>query len=209
MDFTFLRHGASEGNIAHVVQGQRDYPLSALGRRQIQALAAHWKSRGFVFNEILSSPLLRARTCAEILAATFATPLSFDPVWKERDHGEAQGKPYEEVQRWYHSQPQPSPYEPFFESGESEWDLFQRAMDAAQGLVRKPSGSYLIVSHGGMLSAVIRVILGAMPTSGRQPPIRISHANTGYSRLSYDVTSGRWTVHSINVTCHLREDEEA
>jgi probable phosphoglycerate mutase len=208
MEYTFLRHGESEGNLAGILQGRRDYPLSDLGRRQINELAGYWGRRGVTFDEIISSPLLRARTCAEILSGALSLPLRLDPIWKERDHGEAQGKSYDEVERWYRSRPQPSPFDPLFETGESEWDLFRRAAEAVQGLVRLPAGAYLIVSHGGILSAALRVILGAPPDAGRQPPIRIRHANAGYSRLSYYVERARWTIHAINVTHHLREDGE-
>lgn len=205
MDITLLRHGASTGNLSGVVQGQSDYPLAELGRRQILALADRWRKNDANFDEIISSPLSRARESAEILARVFSIPLQFDPVWKERDHGAAQGKPYAEVQEWYKSQPSPSPYEPLFKDGESEWDLFQRAVAAVGTLMGKPTGTYLVISHGGILSAVLRAILGVAPSAGRHPPVRFSHANSGYSRLSYDDDLSRWTLHTLNVTCHLDE----
>lgn len=208
MTFTFLRHGESEGNKARVLQGQENYPLSELGRRQIHSLADHWQRRGVTFDEIISSPLLRALSSAEILSTSLSLPLRLDPLWVERNHGEAQGLSYEEVERLRRSNPPPSPFEPLFESGESEWDLFRRAAEAVQSLVHLPGGTYLVVSHGGILSAAIRVALGAAPDAGRQPPVRIAHANAGYSRLSYDVERARWTIHAVNVNCHLREEGE-
>lgn len=203
MKITILRHGASTGNLAGVVQGQSDYPLADLGRRQMRALAEHWLESSAAFNQIISSPLSRARECAEILARTLSVPLQIDDVWKERNHGAAEGMPGDQVREWYSSRPSPSPYEPIFEDGESEWDLFRRAARAVRTLVVKPEGNYLVVSHGGILSAVLRAIAGIAPSAGRHLPIRFAHANSGYSRLSYDDDLARWTFHALNITCHL------
>ena len=88
---TLLRHGLSVANEAGVVQGQLDYPLSDVGKRQAVALAKYWDARGHRFEVIVSSPLLRAQETAEIIGARLSIPVEFDPGLMERHMGEAQG----------------------------------------------------------------------------------------------------------------------
>src|SRR3989304_4016564 len=85
----------------------------------------------------------------------------------------------------------PAPYEPVFRSGESEWDLYLRAAGAVQSLVRRPPGAYLVVSHGAILNAALRSILG-IPPRGRAWPTRFVFDNTGYAVLEDEPASAPW-----------------
>jgi broad specificity phosphatase PhoE len=201
-DFTLLRHGLSVANESGVVQGQLDYPLADVGISQAGALAEYWHSRREHFDLIVSSPLLRARQTAEIVAVRLSVRIEFDPAWMERHMGDAQGLPGDEFDRVHGGQPRPSPYEPMFGSGESYWDLYRRAGDALQSLVRRPAGKYLVVSHGALLNAVLRVILGIAP-SGRTSSTRFVFDNTAFARVSYDDETARWQFEALNATPHL------
>src|SRR5512145_612212 len=75
---TLLRHGESEGNLAGVIQGQMDLPLTPRGCRQAEALGKHWKAKGVTFDRIVTSPLLRARQTAEIVAAELGLDVAID-----------------------------------------------------------------------------------------------------------------------------------
>ncbi len=61
-----LRHGQSEGNASNKYQGRLDFPLSARGEEQARA-AGEWLTR-IKPDFIISSPMLRARRSAEIIA---------------------------------------------------------------------------------------------------------------------------------------------
>ena len=67
--FVFLRHGESVGNAESRWQGQSDYPLTEKGRAQARALAERWKFENVKFNLAISSPLIRAKETAEIIAS--------------------------------------------------------------------------------------------------------------------------------------------
>jgi broad specificity phosphatase PhoE len=203
-EFTFLRHGLSVANQGQILQGQHDSPLSEEGRRQIEMLTSDWISDGVHFDLIISSPLLRARQTAEIIAEKLEIEIDFDETWVERHSGEAEGVDLATARRWYEGRPLPSTYEPLFDTGESEWELFLRAGAAMQALLRKPPGSYLIVSHGGILGSAIRAILGMSPSAGRYRPVAIAFDNTGYAVVHYDLERARWIVVKLNVTNHLK-----
>lgn len=200
---TLLRHGLSVGNQKGIVQGQKDYPLSEDGAEQTHALLRYWKQHDVCFDGIVASPLLRAKQTAEIIASDMNLPIELDEVWYERHSGDAEGRPYSDVKLEYADQPQDTSYDPMFETGESRWDLFIRAANAMQLLIRRPAGSYLVVSHGAILGAAIHTVLGVHPPPGRACPIRIGFDNTGYAVLEYDTDEARWWVHHLNVTCHL------
>ena len=202
---TLLRHGLSVANQNGVVQGQMDSPLSEVGVRQAQLLAARWQATGVGFDYMLASPLRRARTTAEIIAIALGLEVEYQEHWLERLAGVAEGKTYEEIDSTLLNGVQPSSHDPLFEDGESEWDLFLRAAAAVQDLVRRPAGRYLVVAHGAILAAVMRSILGLTPPHGRVRPVRLSFENTGYSILSYDDDAARWTLHKHNLTDHLIE----
>jgi broad specificity phosphatase PhoE len=201
---TLLRHGQTTANEESVIQGQMDFPLSPTGILQAQALAAEWRRGSARFDLIISSPLQRARRTAEIVAEALGSPLEIDAAWQERHLGEAEGRDGDAA---FAALDQfPSPHERAFGTGESEWDLFMRAIRAAQALIRRPAGRYLVVSHGAFLNSVLRAILGISPR-GRIWPPRFVFENTGYAVLEYDDDIARWSLHRLNETSHLRTME--
>jgi broad specificity phosphatase PhoE len=204
----FLRHGLSTANQEGVVQGQRDYPLHDEGIRQARSLAEYWNSISKTFDQVFCSPLLRAKHTAEIISSILGIPLQEDPIWMERRLGIAEGLPYEQIQaKLLTRQDFPSSYEPLFESGESEWDLYARAAKAVQSLLHCDYQSILVVSHGAILSAVMRAILGVSPPSGRTRSPGFRFDNTGYSEAIFDQDISRWLIVSHNTKPHLEHEE--
>src|SRR4030066_1192346 len=203
---TLLRHGESEGNFSGVIQGQSDYPLTPTGQAQAHKLASFWASTGTRFDLIISSPLLRASQTAEIIAASITAPIEQDPSWMERNFGQLQGVRLDEINQrtppvdFFH------PFEPVGGNGESPRDLYDRASQALQNVLRLPAGSYLIVSHGGILNKALYVIMGITPQGHYQSPI-FHFGNTAYAQFRYNPTSRQWAVISLN-NQHAREQLE-
>jgi broad specificity phosphatase PhoE len=194
---TLLRHGESEGNLAGVIQGQSDYPLTTIGEEQARWLASFWKSEGVKFDLIISSPLQRASQTAEIISGYLETPIEYESVWMERNFGQLQGENFEEISQrippvdFFH------PFDPIGGNGESQLDLYTRASQALQNILRLPSGSYLVVSHGGILNKALYVIMGITPQGHYQSPI-FHFGNTAYAQFRYNPTSRQWAVISLN-----------
>ncbi len=69
MFLLFVRHGESEGNLAGLMQGRGDFPLSERGRAQAQRLGAWLAEHGVGWDAAYVSPLGRARQTAEIVVA--------------------------------------------------------------------------------------------------------------------------------------------
>ncbi len=201
--FVFVRHGESIGNAESRWQGQSDYALTEKGRAQARALAERWKSENVKFDLILASPLVRAKETAEIIAAAVGANVEFDPVLLERHIGEMEGLTAEEVRK----RPQPpyiTPYDPIGGEGEGDWALFLRAGQALHSLLRRPPGSYLIVSHGGLLNQLMNAIVGIAPhvdPSG----VRFRFDNTAFARVIYFPFQHRWAIEALNDHAHLND----
>jgi 2,3-bisphosphoglycerate-dependent phosphoglycerate mutase len=201
-NFVFLRHGESIGNAESRWQGQSDYALTEKGRKQARALANRWKSEGAKFDVIISSPLVRAKETAEIIASALDVKVEFDPILLERNIGEMEGLTVEEVRK----KPQPpyvTPYDPIGGEGEGDWALFLRAGQALYELVRRSPGSYLIVSHGGLLNQLMNAIIGIAPhvdPSG----VRFRFENTAFARVIYFPHQHRWAIDTVNDRAHLK-----
>lgn len=200
--FVFLRHGESVGNAEARWQGQSDYMLTEKGRTQAQLLAERWKSEGMKFNLILASPLVRARETAEIIASALNAPVELDPALMERNIGEMEGLTMEEVRKIPHP-PHITPYDSIGGEGEGDWALFLRAGQALHSFLRRPPGTYLIVSHGGLLNQLMNAIAGIAPhvdPSG----VRFRFENTAFARVIYFPHQHRWAFDALNDHAHLK-----
>jgi broad specificity phosphatase PhoE len=200
--FVFLRHGESVGNAQSRWQGQSDYPLTEKGRAQAHSLAERWKAENTSFDLVIASPLMRAKETAEIVASALNVKMETDEIWLERAIGEMEGLTAEEVRQ----KPRPpyvTPYDSIGGDGEGDWALYLRAGQALHGLLHRPAGSYLIVSHGGLLNQLMNAITGVAPhvdPSG----VRFRFENTAFARVVYFPHQHRWAIDAVNDRAHLK-----
>jgi broad specificity phosphatase PhoE len=194
---TFLRHAESDGNANGQLQGQIDAPLSEKGREQAGRLAEAWQTAGRKFDLVISSPLDRACRTAQQVAERLNIPLETDPVWKERAFGELEGLSFDEI--FQHIQPVDfyHPYNRPGKDGESLVDLYNRAGQGVQELIKRLPGTYLVVTHGAMLNMIMYVILGLSPHSSPRSP-RFVFSNTGYIDLTYNPENQQWRIYRIS-----------
>jgi 2,3-bisphosphoglycerate-dependent phosphoglycerate mutase len=199
--FVFLRHGESTGNAESRWQGQSDYPLTERGREQSNALAKRWRAEGVKFDLVISSTLVRARETASILASALDVPLEFDEMWVERDIGEMEGLTSIEVQQ-KRRPPYVTPYDSIGGDGEGDWALFLRAGHALHSLLKRPPGSYLIVSHGGLLNQLMHAIVGVAHHADPSG-VRFRFENTSFARVTYLPHQHRWAIDAVNDHAHI------
>lgn len=158
---TLVRHARSVANDASVWQGQHESPLSPEGQVQAKRLADRLAGRSF--DLVVASDLGRAQETAAALDRPFDT----DPAWREMSLGGWEGKTFEEVSRLH-----PDLLEAlrrgeaisFGGTGETLAEFEQRALAALDRLVeRVGEGSVLVVTHGGVIDAVVGRHLGRVP----------------------------------------------
>jgi len=146
-----VRHGESTGNLAGTLQGSRvDEPLSPRGVKQAEALAARLAAEPL--DAVFSSPMLRARQTAGILAAPHALGIALDPDLVEFDWGSWCGRPLNAAletevaairTRWRAGELDAAP-----DGGESPVRVQARASRFLGRLRESPSTMALVVAHG-------------------------------------------------------------
>lgn len=198
-----LRHGRSLGNENGFLQGQQDIPLTDEGRKQAQFLAERWIEDGIRFDLILTSPLSRAAETAEIIAAKLGCPVEEDALLMERNVGSLSGAPVGKDEQLIDQRLMASPYRSLGGDGEGDWELFLRAGQVLQNLMKHDPGNYLIVSHGGLLNQLTHAILG-LPPQARHKGVGFKLDNTGYSHFTYYLEEHHWNVITVNNVDHLR-----
>ena len=84
-----IRHGQTELNNAHELQGRSNQPLNKKGIEQAHEAGKALAGRGIVFSHAFSSPLQRAIQTAEIVAP--GVPIVTDERLIEMDYGPYEG----------------------------------------------------------------------------------------------------------------------
>ena len=88
----FLRHGETEWNNLHIVQGRVDIPLNEKGVEQARAAAE--KLKDVKFDKIFCSPLSRVLETCEIATGVNRGFYILDERLLERDFGSLEGKEF-------------------------------------------------------------------------------------------------------------------
>ncbi len=201
-----LRHGRSLGNENGFLQGQQDVPLTDEGREQARLLAERWFEDRVRFDLVLTSPLSRASETAGIIAGRLASPVEVDALLMERDTGSLSGAKVNRKEDISEELKKNSPYRSFGADGEGDWQLYLRAGQALSSLMQREPGSYLVVSHGGLLNQLTHAILG-LPPAARHRGVGFAMQNTGWSHFEYDMDGHHWGVITINNVDHLRKGQ--
>jgi broad specificity phosphatase PhoE len=194
--FVFLRHGQSEGNVQRMFQGQHETPLTKLGRTQAIRAGKSLKEAGYRFNAIISSPMERALETATLVNKAFGIPLSTDDRLKEVHNGILAGMTIDQILDKYPDDDRPdqvNPYVPIGETGESITELYLRAGEMVDELLKRPPGEYLVVAHGALLNNIVLNILGTMVVP-RGRPAWLMFRNTSYADLAYRKEKNLWEL---------------
>ena len=196
------RHGQSVSNAIRRFQGAQDVALSPLGMRQAEALGQAVSRRAIA--HVYVSPFERARHTAEIALAGLGLPLTVVDDLRELSLGEWEGCAVEEIRtrpgdpyaRWVRDPVQCPP-----PGGEPLADVQARVLRAVERITAAhPNGDdVLIVSHGGVISALLAHCFG-LPLSSIW---RIAVANCSLSEIAPP------RVVSVNETGHLRDIDVA
>ncbi|MEP7327884.1 MAG: histidine phosphatase family protein [Betaproteobacteria bacterium] len=193
----FMRHGWSEADDENVHGGRYDDALTAKGRAQVLARAQDFAARNIKFDSIVASTLRRAHQSALIVAQTLGGTVDTDPDWMEFDNGALAGLSFDEAAKRYPVPAFRNPYESFHGTGESDVDIQMRATRALQNVVRRGPGCHLVVAHGGILNAVMRVIVGAPPVLNGKHGIAFWFRDATYARVHYYPADHYWALAEI------------
>jgi broad specificity phosphatase PhoE len=166
-----IRHGRPVDEARGRCYGRLDVGLSPEGLVEAAVLG-----RALTAATVVSSPARRAFETAAALGEP-----EVDARLRELDFGELEGRTYEEIERerpelfaaWMRT-----PTEVRFPGGEGFEDLRRRAAAAAAELrARHDGGTVAVVTHGGVVRALLADALGL-------PSAAIFRLDVGYARVS-------------------------
>ncbi|MFQ2273008.1 histidine phosphatase family protein [Aeromonas hydrophila] len=101
MQLVVMRHGQTPANAEERYQGAQDIGLSDTGVAQISAQARALAMAQAPFQRLLSSPLLRARQSAALVADELGLPVTLVPAFRERHVGVFEGLTQQEARERY------------------------------------------------------------------------------------------------------------
>jgi broad specificity phosphatase PhoE len=155
-----LRHGQSVANVAGLLSGRAEAPLTDEGRSQVAALSTVLTG----VDRLISSPLGRARETAAALG--LGLPVEVDERWTEIDYGELEGEPLAAIppETWRRWRSDPS-FRP--DGGETLVELGTRVrhacteLFAVSGSGARAAADVVVVSHVSPIKAAVAWALGA------------------------------------------------
>ncbi len=154
-----VRHAESEGNRDRRFTTSPAVELTEQGRQQA-ASAADKIRRLYRPQRVITSPYLRARQTAEIIAQALKLKLVLEDGLREQSYGRLAGQPYDAVfatagydpQRLWTWRPP---------GGESLEDVRERVLPVFERLAAQHrDAEVVVVSHGGVMAAVRAALAG-------------------------------------------------
>jgi alpha-ribazole phosphatase len=180
--FDLLRHGTPA--LKGVYLGRTDSVLSAQGAREV--LAAVADNPGW--DLVVSSPLLRCLDSAQSISEQWGIPLLVLDQLQEYDFGDWDGQAFEAVYAqhahladrfWQDPEANPPP------NGETVAQFIARVQVAKSLLLNREETRILVITHGGVIRAMIADLLGVQPLQWSR--IKVDYAC--FTQLKFDVDS--------------------
>ncbi len=201
MKLILVRHGESVGNYENRLQGQADYELTELGRRQAALTAERLHQLGAT--ALYSSHLSRAHETARSIGARLAIePVILEDV-SEYHFGEMSGKTYAEIRERFAAIANPA--ERVYPGEEGRDVFWDRVTTTLWRLAEShPAETVAVVSHGGPIALFCQAVLG-LPYR-RPMPFSIDNCSLNVFEASITSSGERHAVLlNLNDTCHLAD----
>lgn len=176
----FVRHGESEWNVTDQICGQTDVPLTEKGHKQAEETGKKILASGIEAEEILCSPLLRAKQTAEHIAEMTGVSLRVEPRLVEQNFGIWEGTSPRNSEEFYEAKKE---FLSRYGTGESMFQLAQRIYNLLDEL-KTTEKNYILVAHNG-ISRVIRSYFGDM-TNEEYVAFGVPNCSVTMFDFSYD-----------------------
>ena len=146
----FTRHGQTVWNVENKICGATDSPLTDLGHEQAIELGNKILAEGIHIDEILYSPLIRAKATALHVSEITGIPAREEIRLKEQNFGKYESTPRdgEEFAKAKCN------FICSFEGGETMLHLAQRIYNLLDDIKARPDKTYLLVAHNGIARMV-------------------------------------------------------
>ena len=186
MDVFLIRHGETEFNKQHRIQGRKiDAPLNEVGWKQANSVAEALSH--YTIDVVVASSLMRThQTSIPLLKSSvlFEKHASLD----EMSFGEIEGKDFYEIRQQIvqiHEQWSSGNVDFKIAGGESPLEVLDRSSKQVHEVLNKYQGKTIVfVLHGRL----IRILLSEWLGYGLENMHKIEHANGSINHLKWDGT---------------------
>lgn len=148
--FYFVRHGETVWNVENKICGATDSPLTEKGRTQARELGELIVSENIKFDEILYSPLSRAKDTALIISDVTGVSAKVEERLIEQNFGKWEGT----ARNGLDFKADKENFATDYEGGESMLKLCQRIYNLIDDIKADKDKTYLLVAHNGIARAV-------------------------------------------------------
>lgn len=191
------RHGQTDANVNHQLQGQSNGQLNEIGRLEVERLGEALKNMHL--DVIISSDMVRAQDTATAIARHHSLPVISTPLAREWNCGEWDGRPAEEFIEIVKNLTIPiSQMRP--PGGETLTEVQDRAREFVKEVKEKyPGKTVVLCSHGDFLRMVISILENK---SIEEADSTYRMDNASYS--VFELRDGTWKMVSFNKTSPSR-----
>jgi broad specificity phosphatase PhoE len=181
-----------------------DPGLTELGMRQAWA-TGRWLAGGDTPVAIWSSPMRRACETTAPIAEQLGVPPTTDPRLRERmNWDDPLAESIDDFLGDWRSATADRTYVP--RSGDSSAEAASRFLAALDDLaMAHPTGTAIVVAHGGVTTDMLRTLLGDDELRARAPAL-IDDGVPSCAITTLHGTDDGWTVASIAATHHLQDE---
>ena len=183
-----IRHGQTDFNRQHRLQGVMSVPLNQQGRTQAKALAQHLKSQPI--DAIFTSPLPRAKETAQIIGNVLKQPVQCDARIREIAFGCFEGLTYAQAKQQHpqaHRMWDSGYIDYKVPGGESRGDVQRRMMAAWTEVTSSPDmETVVMVTHGSAIKILLGTLYAQLPDT---PLMNTSITTLERWRTVWEITS--------------------
>lgn len=191
--FHFIRHGETAWNVAGILQGWQDSPLTKTGEEQARVAAQISAKLGATM--LVSSSSGRAKQTAQYIANTTQLAIQLEDDFREIYLGEWQGKYIQELllrdanfKMYMHS---PAKYKA--QHSESFEAVATRVKNATLHLAKQhPEAVIIVVTHAVAIKSLVTAI-----TNLQLAQFWLSNAIAGASITTIHYEAGQFTVEAV------------
>lgn len=147
----FVRHGQTVWNVENKICGATDIELTDLGREQAKSTGLMIKEMGLKADEILYSPLVRAKDTALYISEITGIPAREEPRLKEQNFGKYESTP----RNGDEFKLAKTHFIDSYEGGENMLKFIHRIYGLLDELKEKSENkTYILVAHNGISRAI-------------------------------------------------------
>ena len=201
MKLYLIRHGRQDSPLCNV-----DVPLCEAGRSQARLLGARLEQYGI--DALYSSDLIRAVQTAEIINEHLHLKHMIIPQLREINFGALEGMKEEDIQAQYKdflTERRQMSSDLAYPEGENGQMVYNRAYPVIQSILQTEAKQVAIVTHGGLIRAVLAGILGI--DMAKKLMFAKELENTSITQIDYHKDYEYFTVERMNDYAHIEQQE--